>query len=188
MYLLSHQPRKWGIQAAQGWWEHVDTVVDIVFTARPSGLRHARRSTRADEVRCHDSIKPGITIFSFSDSSTPVIKWAASSGATSLLCCRSVCAFSRSCAAIQHVSCGCLPRRSPIHDATKASAPPWMRNQEAVIVPGFGFYAFTDRKWPPISPTKVDVRPKPLKPWSNQHRSWGNRISATTSWGADCCM
>ena len=39
------------------------------------------------------------------------------------------------------------------------------------------------RKWPPISPTKVDVRP-----WGNQHRSWGNRISATTSWGADCCM
>ena len=36
----------------------------------------------------------------------------------------------------------------------------------------------TLRKWPPISQTKVDVRP-----WSNQHRSWGNRISATTSWG-----
>ena len=42
---------------------------------------------------------------------------------------------------------------------------------------------FRTRKRPPISPVKGRVRS-----CGNQHRSWGNRISATTSWGADCCM
>ena len=65
-----------------------------------------------------------------------------------------------------------LEQRAHSLRATVASFRRWLR-----------FAGEASRKWPPISPTKVDVRP-----WSNQHRSWGNRISATTSWGADCCM